>query len=189
MKKLFLTTAFFTLTPFLLIFSLIFLAFLSYQKSGDPAMSKNSTSVAFAALPSGDLFIAGQASAQDIRLERLKNFFSKHDSPLEPYANDFITVSEKYDLDYRLLPAIAMQESNLCKKAPKDTNNCWGFGIYGKKKVAFSDLNEAINIVAKTMAEDYTSKGLKTVEQIMTKYTPSSDGSWAESVNFFMNQL
>ena len=35
--------------------------------------------------------------------------------------------------DYRLLPAIAMQESTLCRSIPVDSHNCWGWGIYGDK--------------------------------------------------------
>ena len=35
-------------------------------------------------------------------------------------------------MDFRLLPAIAMQESNLCKKILPDTFNCLGLGIHAR---------------------------------------------------------
>ena len=189
MKKVFLTGFFFTLTPFVLLASLIYLSFFSFQKNGSTLFGHKTSSVAFAALPSADIFLEGQLLLQDIRVENLKNFFSENKSPLLPFAENLVSASEKYDIDYRLVPAIAMQESNLCKKAPKDSYNCWGFGMYGRKTVKFDNFGEAIDSVSKTLAEDYKSIGLITPEQIMTKYAPSNNGAWADSVNFFMNKL
>ena len=113
----------------------------------------------------------------------------RYKSDLLPYAQNIVDAADKYDLDYRLIPAIAMQESNLCKKAPKDSHNCWGFAIYGKKVLKFDNYTDAINTVTKTLAIQYKGQGLETPEQIMTKYTPGSNGSWAKSVNYFMDQL
>jgi hypothetical protein len=106
-----------------------------------------------------------------------------------PYAQNVVDAADKYNLDYRLVPAIGMQESNLCNKAPKDSHNCWGFGIYGKKILKFANYAQAIDTVTKTLAIQYRQQGLTTPEQIMTKYTPGSNGTWAISVNHFMNQL
>ena len=188
MKKFLLSAAFFTITPMVLFASLIFLSLITYQNGG-ALLSHAPNSVAFAALPSNDTLIEGQINSEDARVENLRAFFERHNSPLEPYSDKFVETAAEYDLDFRLLPAIAMQESNLCKKAPKDSFNCWGFGIYGSKITKFSDFNEAIESVSKTLSQNYKSVGLVTPEQIMTKYTPSSNGSWANSVNFFMGQL
>ena len=79
-----------------------------------------------------------------------------------------------------------MQESNLCKKIPDGSHNCWGYGIYGGKVTMFQDYKEGIYTVTKGLATRYKPKGLVTPEQIMTMYTPSSNGSWAFSVNHFM---
>jgi hypothetical protein len=127
--------------------------------------------------------------AQDARVSIVKDFLKRYQSDLLPYAQNIIDAADKYNLDYRLVPAIAMQESNLCKKAPKDSHNCWGFGIYGKKVLMFDNYAQAINTVTKTLAVQYKEQGLETPEQIMTKYTPGSNGSWARGVNTFMNQL
>jgi hypothetical protein len=126
---------------------------------------------------------------QDARVATVADFFRKYNSDLLPYAQNVVSAADKYNLDYRLIPAIAMQESNLCKKAPIGSYNCWGFGIYGKNLARFSSYPEAIDTVTKTLATQYKDKGLETPEQIMAKYTPSSNGSWADSVNLFMNQL
>ena len=109
-----------------------------------------------------------------------------------PLARDIVEAADQFGLDYRLVPSIAMQESNLCTKLPgklKDSHNCWGYGVYAKQVTKFSNYTDAINAVTKTLATQYIAKGLETPEQIMTKYTPGSNGSWAKSVNYFMNQL
>ena len=126
---------------------------------------------------------------RDDRIELLKDFFAKYNSPLVAHAADIVAAADKYDLDYRLLPAIAMQESTLCLKAPKGLNNCWGFGIYGAKKTAFDNYETAIEIVSKTLSEKYHAKGLIEPADIMTKYTPSNDGEWADNVSFVMNSI
>lgn len=125
----------------------------------------------------------------DARSEILRNFFLKHKSPLEPLSEYFIEVADIYNLDFRLLPAIAMQESNLCKKMPDDSNNCWGFGIYGGKVLKFDSFEEAIETVAKTIRSKYVDKGLLSPEEIQAKYTPSSNGSWARAVTQFMEEM
>ncbi len=136
-------------------------------------------------LKSYDLKIEGG----DGRVANLKRFFRKYDSPLFPYAEKIVEVSDKYNFDYRLLPAIAMQESNLCKKIPEDSYNCWGWGIYGEKVTRFKSYNEAIETVAKGIKKHYINHGLISVRSIMNKYNPSSNGSWARGVIHFLLQL
>ncbi len=111
---------------------------------------------------------------------------------MEPFAPDIVSVSDKYSLDYRLLVAIAQQESNLCKKIPVDSHNCWGFGIYGDKVTRFDNYRQALEIVAKALKKNYLDRGLVTPEAIMAKYTPPSvekGGPWAKGVNQFMTDL
>lgn len=125
----------------------------------------------------------------DSRVANLKSFFRKYNSPLYDYAEKIVEVSDRYHFDYRLLPAIAMQESNLCLKIPENSYNCWGWGIYGDKVIKFSSYDEAIEVVAKGIKEEYLDKGLVTASQIMKKYTPPSLGSWAKGVNLFIRLL
>lgn len=128
-------------------------------------------------------------SQEDARIAVLRDFFKKYKSPLTPFAAYIVNVSDKFSIDYRLLPSIAMTESNLCKKIPANSYNCWGFGIYGKKVTKFENYEEAIETVARSLAKDYKQQGFEEPQEIMTKYTPSSNGSWAESVNFFMDNI
>jgi len=129
------------------------------------------------------------ANLADNRVANLKNFFRKYNSPLFDYADLIVNLSDKYHFDYRLLPAIAMQESNLCKYIPEDSHNCWGWGIYGNTVTKFDSYDEAITAVAKGLKEQYLDKGLITASAIMEKYTPSSPGSWQKGVNTFLRML
>ncbi|KKS16866.1 MAG: hypothetical protein UU74_C0031G0002 [Candidatus Woesebacteria bacterium GW2011_GWA1_41_7] len=38
----------------------------------------------------------------DFRVENLRNFLQKYNSPLAPYAEEFVIYADKNDLDYRL---------------------------------------------------------------------------------------
>ncbi len=125
----------------------------------------------------------------DGRAANLKNFFRKYNSPLYDFADKIVEISDTYGFDYRLLPAIAMQESNLCLKIPDNSFNCWGWGIYGDNVTRFSSYNEAIEQVSQGIKENYLDKGLVTASQIMKVYTPSSNGSWAHGVNVFLQAL
>ncbi len=189
MRKIFLPLTVFLITPLIIILSIVYLSYFSYKKTDVSFLNSSNQSVAFAALPTKDNLLTDQISSKDSRVENLRVFLNKYNSPLEPFTTQIVESSEKYNLDFRLLPAIAMEESTLCKKAPQNTYNCWGFGIYGKKVMSFSGYADAIDTISKTLAKDYKDIGLITPEQIMTKYTPSSDGAWALNVNNFMNQL
>lgn len=189
MKKALLLTGFFTLTPVLLTFCILYFSFLSFEKNGLFNFLGQSNNVSYAALPGTRNSIIDSIKQEDARVAVVSAFFKKYNSPLVPYAQNVISDADKYGLDYRIIPAIAMQESNLCKKAPKNSYNCWGFGIYGKKVTRFENYPQAIDTVTKTLATEYKGNGLETPMQIMAKYTPSSNGSWANSVTYFMNQL
>ncbi|MCL4364152.1 hypothetical protein M1328_02845 [Patescibacteria group bacterium] len=133
--------------------------------------------------------ISSDASLADGRAANLKAFFRKYNSPLYDYAELIVEVSDQYQFDYRLLPAIAMQESNLCRVIPDNSYNCWGWGIYGTTVMKFDSYDQAIETVAKGIRKDYIDKGLVTASAIMRKYTPPSQGSWANGVNTFLKAL
>lgn len=125
----------------------------------------------------------------DGRMANLKSFFRKYNSALYDYADVIVKNADKYQFDYRLLPAIAMQESNLCKYIPEDSYNCWGWGIYGNTVTKFISYEEAIETVSRGIKDHYIDNGLVTASAIMAKYTPSSNGSWAHGVNTFLRML
>lgn len=149
----------------------------------------------YKALPNGGAAVNIQEvniSKGDARPILIANFFREHKSLLTPLSEDFVKVADRYKLDFRLLPAIAMQESNGGKRLPKDSYNPFGYGIYGSKVLRFASFQEALEKVAKGLKRDYIDQGLENPDQIMAKYTPPSlqkGGAWALGVSAFMEQL
>jgi len=127
--------------------------------------------------------------SQDARILVLNKFFSNYKSPLNAVVEEIVRQSDLYGLDYALIPAIAMQESQGCKVIPPGSHNCWGFGIYGDKKVYFASYEDAISTVAKTIKETYIKRGLTNPTLLEDRWTPSSVGQWSYSVNFFIGKI
>ena len=154
-------------------------------------ISEKNNNYQFAASYKADLYegYAAEIKPGDSRVANLKAFFRKYNSALYDYADKIVEVSDKYQFDYRLLPAIAMQESNLCRVIPDDSYNCWGWGIYGTTVTRFDSYDDAIETVGKGIKKHYIDKGLVTASAIMKKYTPPSQGSWAHGVNTFLEAL
>jgi hypothetical protein len=125
----------------------------------------------------------------DPRVASLKGFFRKYDSPLYDKSEFIVATADKYGMDYRLIPAISMQESGACKVIPPGSHNCWGWGIYGNQIKRFNSYEEAIEAVSKGLKTNYIDKGRTTPDEIMKVYTPGSNGSWAFGVNTFLKVL
>lgn len=191
MRKVILLVTFSIITPVLFLTVLFYLLKLSHKGTNQLLYANDKTinSISYAALPNDNYNLSDKIITKEGRVEIVRQFLAKYESPLEENAIDIVQIADKYDLDFRLIPAIAMQESNLCKKIPPNSHNCWGFGIYGGKVTRFENYPQAIEIVTKTLATKYKARGLVTPEQIMSMYTPSSNGSWARSVNHFMEKM
>lgn len=190
MRKLLLLSTFFSITPLFLVVLLTSLVFVTKNADRKEIANAKKTKVAFAALPTAQNVFEDTIKASDARVEILTQFFTKYKSPLAPFAQEFVDRAGEYDLDFRLLPAIAMQETNLCLKSNPDSYNCWGFGVYGGKYKYFDNYPQAIATISKTLAEKYRdANGLVTPDQIQKMYTPSSNGSWANGVNHFIEVL
>lgn len=137
-----------------------------------------------------DITASGSGTIKkDARVAYLKSFLRKYDSELYDHAEAIVASADKHSIDYRLVPAIAMQESNLCRVIPNGSHNCWGWGIYGDRVTRFASYPEAIETVSAGLKKYYYDQGLTTPDQIMQKYTPSSNGSWARGVNFFFQRI
>ncbi len=172
-----------------LIFSTIFAFYLANPKIVKPSIQSFKL---YAALPKSGSSISDEIEVSDGRAKIVEDFFSERQSPLSAYSKNFIEVADKYSLNWRLLPSIAMQESNGGKKVIAESFNPFGYGIYGKLVTRFNSWDEAIERVGRALREDYLNKGLKTPFEIMTKYTPPSlalDGAWAKGVSSFIAEL
>ncbi len=131
--------------------------------------------------------------SSDARPAIIEQFFAKYKSPLAPYGEKFIEVSDKYNLPWELLPAITMQESNGGKKIPnEDCLNPFGWGIHSRGTLCFSTWEGAIEKVAEGLKKYYVDQGLVTTKEIMSKYNPTSynrDGSWGNGVEYFVDEI
>lgn len=172
-----------------LIFSVVLMLYLSTVKTIEPISQSFKL---YAALPQSTIAVSENIDRADARAKIIEDFFKDYKSPLVGFGEIFVGVSDQYRLDYRLLPAIAMQESNGGQKVINNSYNPFGYGIYGNLVIRFSSWEQAIERVAKALREDYLNKGLTTPAQIMTKYTPPSlakGGTWARGVASFMEEL
>ena len=120
-----------------------------------------------------------------LKAQKIELFFrvNRNNAPLADYAEKFVEVANKYDLDYRLLPAIATVESGGGKSNFR-SYNAWGWGNKG-----FSSFEEGIEVVGKGLKTGYIDKGRDTVEEIAPVYCPPNYKNWARSVNQFMLEI
>ena len=197
-KNLALVIIFFLVTPVAIGTSLFSLAALANQDDSQgevEAITINSIdnpqsgARVFASLPDSYTAVSGQIETSDARPEIIRQYLKDHNSPLEPFAEVLVEAADEHSLDYRLLTAIAQQESNLCKVIPPGSHNCWGWGIHSEGSLGFGSYDKAIWTVSKGLKTEYIDKGYQTPEEIMSKYTPLSQGSWAFGVNKFMGEL
>lgn len=133
-----------------------------------------------------------QISGVDGRAAVLTQYFAQHKAPLAAYGQKLVEEADKHNLDWKLLPSIAMQESNGGKKIPENSHNAWGWAIHSAYTKKFETWEGAIETVAQGLKTDYIDRGLITPYQIMTRYTPLSltkGGSWAKGVEYFIREL
>ncbi len=195
-KNLLLVAVFFTIAPVTIgisIFSLYSLHNTSQSnldiKATNLIVSPQSGIKVYASVPTKTAYVGDEVGAADARGQIVKLYLESYNSPLVPYSDFIVQIADKYSLDFRLTTAIAQQESNLCKAIPPDSYNCWGWGIHSEGTLGFSSFSEGIEKVSKGLREEYLNKEYTTVEEIMSKYTPLSNGSWANGVSLFMSQM
>lgn len=143
----------------------------------------------YASLPLTQPSISAEATASDARPAILRQYMQMYNSPLEPYAEKIVEIADKHGIDYRLTTAIAQQESNICKRIPPGSHNCWGWGITSVSTLYFDSYEQGIEEVTRGLKRNYIDKGYVEIEDIMSKYTPSSNGSWAHGVTTFLSDM
>ena len=136
-----------------------------------------------------DIYINATATGADARPILIRKYLEKYKSPLLPYSDLIFELSETYGYEYYWIVAIAQQESNLCKKIPENSHNCWGYGIHKNGTLRFDNYEIALKSYAEYLKRQYFDKGLNTPELIMKKYCPSSNGSWANGVRQFIEEF
>lgn len=194
-KNMVVVAIFFLFTPITLGISLFSLFSLRASSVNAATITGNVVSLpqsgisVYASLPPNLPSVDASIGSSDARPEIIKQYLEYYSSPLIPFSDLIVQTADKYGIDYRLITAIAQQESNLCKIIPPGSYNCWGWGITGSGTLSFMSYPDGIDQVSKGLKENYLDKGYSTVEEIMSKYTPQSNGSWAHGVNEFMTEM
>lgn len=127
-----------------------------------------------------------KAKQLDKQAEILAAYLANHDSPLQYHAQDFVDAAREYDLDWRLVPAIAGVESTFGKFTPGGYNG-WGWGVYGTQAVYFKSWKEGIFTVTEGLREKYANRGL-TNPYLMNKAYATSP-RWGSKVTYFMKDI
>ena len=146
--------------------------------------------ITFAAIPRVAFDIKTAYAKEDARPMLINRYLAHYKSPMEGMGDYIVKVSDRFELDPYLVVAIAQQESNLGKITPPNCHNAWGWGIHSAGTLCFDSWNEGINTFVSGLSEKYLAYGLRTPEQIMTKYNATSPGgAWAKGVNQFLEEL
>lgn len=127
-----------------------------------------------------------EAKALDPRAEILKDYLAKYDSPLQTHAQDFVDAADKYQVDWKLVPAIAGVESTFGKNIPGGFNG-WGWGVYGDQALYFKSWRDGIFTVTAGLKENYFNKGLDNPYEINQAYAASP--AWGAHVSYFLTDL
>lgn len=144
----------------------------------------------FTSLPKFAFELKTAFATQDARPLVIQKYMRHYQSPMEKYARYIVDIADANGVDPYLVVAIAQQESNLGKLMPPNCHNAWGWGIHSKGTLCFDNWEEGINTFISGLSQNYLAYGLKTPEEIMTKYNSSSPGgAWAKGVSYFLNQL
>jgi len=121
----------------------------------------------------------------DYRVENLRNFLIQFNSPLAPYAQDFVTFADANGLDYRLVPSISGVESTFGKAIPSNSFNAYG---WANGNYSFSSWSDSISVVSQTLRTEYIEKGANSLNKIARRYAPPSS-TWGSKVKYFEGKI
>lgn len=133
-----------------------------------------------------------RVTLQNTQAKAIDDYFKARSMPLEGMGMKMVLEAEKNDLDWRLLPAIAIRESTGGKFACKKVGyNSFG---WGSCKFGFKSNEEAIETIAFNLGGNHpkTSKHYdnKTTKQILRAYNPPSIvPRYAEQVMSIMDAI
>jgi hypothetical protein len=127
------------------------------------------------------LSIQHQTNIEHKHRTNLIRFFSGYKCPTPYYITDYLNAAQRYNLDYRLLPAISIAEST-CGRFQL-YNNWWGFWSDTK---GFKDVPSGIDYVSDQLADGQPYAG-KSIIQKMRSYNPNP--SYAPKIIGLMKEI
>ncbi len=196
MRKTLLALLWFPVSITFLVINLAMLAAMPrWQTPAIPLSAVPANEVGFAATSGTPTVLAAEVIAGDARTVLLQKFLQENNSPLTPYADLLVKQADSKGFDFRLLPSIAMCESNLGKKVPlKSGFNPFGIAVYTgtNKGKNFDSWEQAITWVSDYIAQTYYSRGATSLTDIEKNWAPpSAQGShtWSNCVQFFQESI
>jgi hypothetical protein len=117
----------------------------------------------------------------DARFAKLERFFRIYNCPAPQHIMAYLTAADRYALDYRLLPALSIRETQ-CGRQERQ-NNRWG---YHSGRQAFASIEAGIDFVAQQLSLNRLYRG-KTVQEKLFIYNPLP--SYPEEVKRIMQQV
>jgi len=125
----------------------------------------------------------------DTRPQRLEKFLRSIQSPMASSATHIVQEADRLGLDWKLIPAIAGNESYFGKHIPLNSHNGLGWGIYTGTSygIQFNTWNDGITTVSEGLKKNYINRGLLSIDQIGKKY--AADPLWSSKVRHFMNMI
>lgn len=121
----------------------------------------------------------------DYRVENLRKFLDRYNSPLTSYAREFVIYADENNIDYRLVPAITGVESTFGKHIPIDSFNAYG---WANGEYKFTSWEDSISHVTEVLREKYIDRGVDTISEIARVYAPPST-TWGGKVSFFVKKI
>lgn len=118
---------------------------------------------------------------KDSRFRRIKAFFNKRACPMEKYAADLVAAADQNQLDWRLLPSLALVESSGGKVYRN--NNVFGWDSCKRR---FPTVQAGIHVVAERLANSPYYRG-KTLEGKLRSY--NQNPGYAATVKRVMSQM
>lgn len=130
---------------------------------------------------------------KDPRVLAMYEFLGDYNSPMQPYAEIFITEADRYGLDWRFVASISGVESAFGRLIPHTGHfNGWGWrGGPGGAYSVFEDFGDGITHVTERLALGYGTN--LTPFDIESTYCPpcgrNPEHPWASGVTRYMNEL
>ena len=121
---------------------------------------------------------------RDDRANRLSKFLASRGSPLQSDAANLVVIADRYDLDWRLLPAITGVESTYGLAVPAGSYNPYGWNNGG---AYFKNWASASDYVASQIKGRWGNLGKITPWKIGPAY--AANPNWAARVNSYMTLI
>ena len=129
-------------------------------------------------------FEAKIRAKKDDRAQILEKFLKSRNSPMTSDAAKLVKIADKYNLNWKLLPAIAGVESHYGQAIPQGSYNPYGWNNGG---TYFKDWSQASEVVASGIRTRYLPTGEVTPYIIGPSY--AANPLWASHVANYMHQI